>query len=161
MLHSTSLLHENASARPVKYVSFRFSRRILTCRRIFGCFCQSVHAPDVSKPLEEREEFWAEVRDVSVKCYRNERILKFGDFIGWVDVQRDGYEKVLDMEKAHDKVKKTDLWRTLPMYDVRSVLILALQSLHRGSSACDRINGSYTDWFDIHRGVIQGCVASS
>lgn len=28
------------------------------------------------------------------------------------------------------------------------------------SSACVRINGAYTDWFDINKGVRQGCVAS-
>ncbi|GBP51163.1 hypothetical protein EVAR_97987_1 [Eumeta japonica] len=47
------------------------------------------------------------------------------------------------------------------MYGVNSGLIQALQSLYRGSSAYVRINGPYTDWFDIRRGVRQGCVASS
>ncbi|GBP45767.1 LINE-1 retrotransposable element ORF2 protein [Eumeta japonica] len=36
----------------------------------------------------------------------------------------------------------------------------ALRYLYRGSSACVRINGAYIDWFDIRRGVRQGCVAS-
>ncbi|GBP12792.1 Retrovirus-related Pol polyprotein from type-1 retrotransposable element R2 [Eumeta japonica] len=46
------------------------------------------------------------------------------------------------------------------MHDMNSGLIKALQSLYRGSSTCFRINGAYTDWFDIRRGVRQGCVAS-
>ncbi|GBP06518.1 hypothetical protein EVAR_4635_1 [Eumeta japonica] len=45
------------------------------------------------------------------------------------------------------------------MHGVSSGLIQAQQSLYRGSSACLRINGAYTDWFDIRRGVRQGCVA--
>ncbi|GBP40629.1 hypothetical protein EVAR_32671_1 [Eumeta japonica] len=36
----------------------------------------------------------------------------------------------------------------------------ALQSLYSGSSACVRMNGAYTDWFDIRRGVGRGCIAS-
>ncbi|GBP06323.1 hypothetical protein EVAR_3642_1 [Eumeta japonica] len=38
--------------------------------------------------------------------------------------------------------------------------IVTLQSIYRGSSACIRINGAYTDWFYIRKGVRQGCVAS-
>ncbi|GBP80976.1 hypothetical protein EVAR_54140_1 [Eumeta japonica] len=51
--------------------------------------CEGVYAPDIFKQLEEREEFWAEVRDVLVKCERNKRIVMLGDFIGWMGVQRD------------------------------------------------------------------------
>ncbi|GBP93916.1 hypothetical protein EVAR_95562_1 [Eumeta japonica] len=47
----------------------------------------------MSKLLEERE-FLDDVRGISVKCVRNERIVMLGDFNGWVDAQRDGYEKV-------------------------------------------------------------------
>ncbi|GBP26610.1 hypothetical protein EVAR_18247_1 [Eumeta japonica] len=46
------------------------------------------------------------------------------------------------------------------MHGVSSGLIQALLSLYRDSSACVRINGAHTDWFDIHRGVKRGCVAS-
>ncbi|GBP20037.1 hypothetical protein EVAR_13803_1 [Eumeta japonica] len=38
---------------------------------------------------------WADVRNILVKCDRKERIVIFGDFNGWVGMQRDGYEKVL------------------------------------------------------------------
>ncbi|GBP18581.1 hypothetical protein EVAR_14351_1 [Eumeta japonica] len=54
--------------------------------------------------------------------------------------------------KTSDRVKRNDLWRTLSMRDVSSGLIQAPQSLYRGSSANIRINGTYTDWFDIRRG---------
>ncbi|GBP92565.1 hypothetical protein EVAR_56662_1 [Eumeta japonica] len=46
------------------------------------------------------------------------------------------------------------------MHDVNSGLILAIECLYRGPSACVRINGAYTDWFNIRRCVRQGCVAS-
>ncbi|GBP49514.1 hypothetical protein EVAR_45490_1 [Eumeta japonica] len=49
---------------------------------------------DMSKSLKEREEFWADVRDILVRWSRNERIVILGDFNDWVGVQRDEYEKV-------------------------------------------------------------------
>ncbi|GBP91978.1 hypothetical protein EVAR_59372_1 [Eumeta japonica] len=46
-------------------------------------------------------------------------------------------------------MKRNDLWSAN----------LTLQSLYRGSNVCVKINGAYTDWFDIRRGVGQECVA--
>ncbi|GBP94373.1 hypothetical protein EVAR_64291_1 [Eumeta japonica] len=51
--------------------------------------------PGTSKPLEEREEFWADVKDILAKCDKNKRIVILGHFNGWVGIQRDGYEIVL------------------------------------------------------------------
>ncbi|GBP15384.1 hypothetical protein EVAR_80558_1 [Eumeta japonica] len=113
---------------------------------------------DMSTLLENPEEFWADVRDILMKCNRKERIVILGDFNVWVGVQREGYEKVLGLEKAYDRVKINDLWRTLSMHGVSSGLIQASHQAS-GSSACIRINGAYTDWFDIRRGVRQGYVA--
>ncbi|GBP82700.1 hypothetical protein EVAR_64588_1 [Eumeta japonica] len=55
-----------------------------------------VYAPDMSKSLEERKEFWAVVRDILVNCDRNKRIVILNDFNGLVGVLPDGYEKVLE-----------------------------------------------------------------
>ncbi|GBP31007.1 hypothetical protein EVAR_81906_1 [Eumeta japonica] len=65
---------------------------------------KSVYAPDLSKP-KEREGFWADVRDILVKCDRNERIVILGDFNDWVSVQWDGYEKVLVRNVVCDEKK--------------------------------------------------------
>ncbi|GBP38652.1 hypothetical protein EVAR_27839_1 [Eumeta japonica] len=42
----------------------------------------------MSKPLVDQEEFRADVRDILVKCDRNEKIIMLGDFNGWVGLQR-------------------------------------------------------------------------
>ncbi|GBP97877.1 hypothetical protein EVAR_70167_1 [Eumeta japonica] len=42
----------------------------------------SSYAPDMFKPFEEREEFWADIRDVPAKYDRNERIVRLGDLYG-------------------------------------------------------------------------------
>ena len=70
------------------------------------------------------------------------------------------YCAFVDLEKAYDSVWREELWSTLSMYGVDRRLIRALKSLYKDSSACVRINGAYTDWFCISRGVRQGCVAS-
>ncbi|GBP87514.1 hypothetical protein EVAR_86551_1 [Eumeta japonica] len=77
---------------------------------------KGVYGPDISKPLEETEEFWADVRDILVKCDRNERIVILGDFNGGMDVQRDGYEKVGD--ERVNKNELDELWKV-----TKSVLV--------------------------------------
>ncbi|CAK1594622.1 unnamed protein product, partial [Parnassius mnemosyne] len=66
----------------------------------------------------------------------------------------------MDLEKAYDRVDRNVLWQTLNSFGLSAGLIQALRSLYRDSSACVRINGVYSDWFGIHKGVRQGCVAS-
>ena len=70
------------------------------------------------------------------------------------------YCAFIDLEKAYDRVVRNELWSTLSTYGVSSSLIRALKSLYENSSACVRINGAYTEWFPVERGVRQGCVAS-
>ena len=66
----------------------------------------------------------------------------------------------VDLEKAYDKVRRDELWSALSVHGVSSSLIRALKSLYENSSACVRVNGAYTEWFNIEKGVRQGCVAS-
>ncbi|GBP13560.1 hypothetical protein EVAR_6906_1 [Eumeta japonica] len=85
-------------------------------------------------------------------------LARFRKRMGWVGW--DGALKnntFVDLEKGYYRVKRNDLWRNLSMHGVSSGLIRALQSLCRDYSACVRINGANTDWFNIS----QGCVASS
>lgn len=70
------------------------------------------------------------------------------------------YCAFVDLEKAYDRVDRKELWKVLSEYGLESRLIQALKSLYEDSRACVRIDGVYTDWFGISRGVRQGCVAS-
>lgn len=59
--------------------------RILWIRLKIGLtklFIVSAYAPDMSKPVGVREEFWDNLRDVPNKCKENERIIMLGDFNG-------------------------------------------------------------------------------
>ena len=70
------------------------------------------------------------------------------------------YCAFLDLEKANDSVWREELSSMLFMYVVGGRLKRALKFLYKDSSACVKINGAYTGWFCISRGVRQGCVAS-
>ncbi|GBP44592.1 hypothetical protein EVAR_75049_1 [Eumeta japonica] len=72
---------------------------------------KGVYAPDMSKPFEEREEFWADVRDILVKCDRSENIKILRDFNGRVDLQRDEYEKVLEMLRGGEDIVASLLYQ--------------------------------------------------
>ncbi|GBP27571.1 hypothetical protein EVAR_18766_1 [Eumeta japonica] len=52
------------------------------------------------------------------------------------------------------------IYGELFMHGVTSGLIQALLPLFRDFGACVRINGAYTDWFNIHKDIRQECVAS-
>ena len=66
----------------------------------------------------------------------------------------------MDLEKAYDSVNRKGLWQVLSMYGVSGKLLEGIKSLHEGSKACVRVNGTLSEWFEIKNGVKQGCVMS-
>jgi len=66
----------------------------------------------------------------------------------------------VDLQKAYDRVDRKMLWKVLSKYGVSTYLIQAIASLYEGSVACVRVNGVFTGWIDITKGVKQGCVMS-
>ncbi|KAI5639199.1 reverse transcriptase (RNA-dependent DNA polymerase) domain-containing protein [Phthorimaea operculella] len=66
----------------------------------------------------------------------------------------------VDLEKAYDRVVRNELWSALSTHEMSGILVRALKSLYKDSSACVRINGAFTELFNIEKGVRQGCVAS-
>ena len=70
------------------------------------------------------------------------------------------YAGFMDLEKAYDRVDREALWQVLQMYDVNGRLLDGVKSFYEGSSACIRVRGSKSEWFDIKSGVRQGCVMS-
>ncbi|GBP25044.1 hypothetical protein EVAR_19524_1 [Eumeta japonica] len=98
------------SPRESRGVGFMVSQRLSECVNRYECvsprflwlqfkmgvtqiFILVVYAPDISKSLEEREEFWADVKDILMKYNRNESLVILGDFNGWMVAQQDGYKK--------------------------------------------------------------------
>ena len=70
------------------------------------------------------------------------------------------YAAFIDMEKAYDKVWRTDLWVTLKGYGVRGKLLGSIKALYKESKACVRVEGEVTEEFMVEQGLRQGCPLS-
>ena len=64
----------------------------------------------------------------------------------------------VDLKKAFDSVDRGALWQVLRVYGLHEHLIKLIISLHSGTQAAVRLNGTLGPWFDVTRGVRQGCV---
>jgi hypothetical protein len=68
------------------------------------------------------------------------------------------YLAFVDLRKAYDSIPRDALWRVLSAYGVDAKVIELLADLHTGTQAAVKLAGEHGDWFDIGRGVRQGCV---
>ncbi|GBP61656.1 hypothetical protein EVAR_43593_1 [Eumeta japonica] len=107
-------------------VGFILSERLSDCVNVNECMSQSlapelrvtflliriflgVYAPDVPKQLKEREDFWTDVRNILVKCDRNESIIILGDFNGWRKRQKHNVLHNCD-DRSRSKVVDTRMY---------------------------------------------------
>ena len=70
------------------------------------------------------------------------------------------YFRFIDYAKAFDCVDHNKLWKILQEMGIPDYLICLLRSLCAGQEATVR-TGHGTDWFQIGKGVHQGCILSS
>jgi len=68
----------------------------------------------------------------------------------------------IDFKKAYDFVDRDLLWNKIsnPKIGVNGKMLSVLQSLYHNVSSCVRVNGLYTDWFNVQCGLRQGCSLS-
>ena len=65
-----------------------------------------------------------------------------------------------DYAKAFDYVDHNTLWRILKEMGIPDYLTCFLRNLYAGQEATDRTGHRTTDWFQIGKGVHQGCILS-
>ena len=65
----------------------------------------------------------------------------------------------IDYTKAFDCVDHNKLWKILPEMGIPNHLTFLLRNLHAGQEV--RTGHGTTDWFQIGKGVRQGCILSS
>ena len=70
------------------------------------------------------------------------------------------YLAFIDYKKAFDSVKHRQLWKTLKEFGIGSSLVEILETLYKVQRATVRVDSEYTDWFEIKKGVRQGCLVS-
>ena len=76
------------------------------------------------------------------------------------EFQKNIYFCFLDYAKAFDCVDHNKLWKILKEMGIPEHLICLLRNLSVGQEATIRTGHGTTDWFQIGKGVSQGCILS-
>ena len=84
-------------------------------------------------------------------CWNIEKARKF---------QRNIYLCFIDYAKAFDCVDHNKLWKILKEMGIPDHLTCLLRNLYAGKEATVRTGHGTTDWFQIGKGVCQGCTLS-
>ena len=76
-----------------------------------------------------------------------------------------GYQKniyfcFIDCAKAFDSLHYNKLWKILKEMEIPDHVTCLLRNLYAGQEATIRTGHGTTDWFQIGKGVCQGCVLS-
>ena len=76
------------------------------------------------------------------------------------EFQKNIYFCFLDYAKAFDCVDHNKLWKILKEMGIPNHLTCLLRNLYAGQEATVRTGQGTTDWFQIGKGVCQGCILS-
>ena len=74
--------------------------------------------------------------------------------------QKNIYFCFIDYAKAFDCVDHSKLWKILKEMGIPDHLTCLLRNLYAGQEATVRTGHGTTDWFQIEKGVHQGCILS-
>ena len=77
------------------------------------------------------------------------------------EFQKNIYFCFIDYAKAFDCVDHNKLWKILREMGISNHLICLLRNPYAGQEATVRTGHGTTDWFQIGKGVHQGCILSS
>ena len=76
------------------------------------------------------------------------------------EYQKNIYFYFIDYAKAFDCVDHNTLWKILKEMGIPDHLTRLLRNLYAGQEAAVRTGRGTTDWFQIGKGVRQGCILS-
>ena len=76
------------------------------------------------------------------------------------EFQKNIYFCFIDYAKAFDCVNHKKLWKILQEMGIPDHLTCLLRNLYAGQEATVRTGHGTTDWFQIGKGVCQGCILS-
>ena len=74
------------------------------------------------------------------------------------EFQKNIYFYFIDFAKAFDCVDHNKLWKILKQMRIPDHLTCLLRNLYAGQEATVRTGHETTDWFQIGKGVCQGCI---
>ena len=76
------------------------------------------------------------------------------------EFQKNNYFCFIDYAKAFDCMDQNKLWKILKEMGIPDNLTCLLKNLYAGQEATIRTGHEPTDWFQIGKGVRQGCILS-
>ena len=76
------------------------------------------------------------------------------------EFEKNIYSRFIDYSKAFDCVDHNKLWKILKEMRIPNHLTCLLKNLYAGQEATVRTGDGTTDWFQIGKGVCQGCILS-
>ena len=76
------------------------------------------------------------------------------------EFQKNIYFCFIDYTKAFDYVDHNKLWKILKEMGIPDHLTFLLRNLYAGQEATVRTRHETTDWFQIRKGICQGCILS-
>ena len=76
------------------------------------------------------------------------------------EFQKNIYFSFIDYAKAFDSVDHSKLWKILKEMGIPDHLTCLLRNLYAGQEGIVRTGHGITDWFQIGKGVRQGCILS-
>ena len=76
------------------------------------------------------------------------------------EFQKNIYFCFIDYAKAYDCVDHNKLWKILKEMGIPDHLTCLLRNLYAGQEATVRVGHGTTNWFQIGKGVYQGCILS-
>ena len=76
------------------------------------------------------------------------------------EFQKNIYFCLIDYAKAFDCVDHNKLWKILKEMGIPDHLTCLLRNLYGGQEATVRTGHGITDWFQVRKGVHQGCIFS-
>ena len=76
------------------------------------------------------------------------------------EFQKNIYFCFIDYAKAFDCVDHNQLWKILKEMGIPDHLTCLLGNLYAGQEATVRTGHGTTDWFQIRKGIHQGCISS-
>ena len=105
-----------------------------------------------------------ELPDVQAGFRKGREIINQITNIHWIiekagEFQKNNYFCFIDYAKASDCVDHNRLWKILKEMGIPDYLTCLLRNLYAGQEATVRIRRE-TDWFQIGKGVHQGCILS-
>ena len=90
-----------------------------------------------------------------------EPVIKLPESVKAREFKKNIYFFFIDYTKAFDCVDHNKLWKILKEMGIPDHLTCLLRNLYAGQEATVRTGHGTTDWFQIGKGVRQGCILST